>query len=148
MRLKRGGEKTLRNSEVYEVLNDLGLDEEEIRSVNRRNKLLNETIVEEVNEIVDFFSIKCELKKEDIARVVIRNPLILNESLDRINTLSEIYNKIGFSGDEYKRYIVNFDKAFSLNPRVVIENVNKMLSEGKGLEDVRKDMIENASKLF
>ena len=47
-----------------------------------------------------------------------------------------------------KRYIVNFDKAFSLNPRVVIENVNKMLSEGKVLEDVRKDMIENASRLF
>ena len=64
MKLKREGEKTLRNNEVYEVLNDLGLDEEEIRSINRRNKLLNETIVEEVNEIVDFFSINFTVFKQ------------------------------------------------------------------------------------
>lgn len=136
------------NSEIFEILSNLGLDEEEIKSVSRRNKLLNETIVDDVAEIVNFFSIKCNLEEDDIARIIIKNPLILNESFERINTLSDIYNKIGFSGEEYKKYIVNFDKAFSLNPKDVIENVTEMMKDGKKLEDIRKYMTENANRIF
>mgnify|MGYP003320130553 CR=1 FL=1 len=86
--------------EIYEILDKLGLDDEEIKSINKRNKLLNETTAEEVSDIVNFFSIKCKLDEDDIARVIIKNPFILNESFDRINMLAEIYEKVGFSEQE------------------------------------------------
>lgn len=138
----------INNSEIYEILNNLGLDEDEIKSINRRNKLLDETIVDEVSGVVDFFSIKCNLKEDDIARIIIKNPLILNESFERINTLSEIYKKIGFDGEEYKKYIVNYDKAFSLNPKELIEGITNLMNEGKNLEEIRSIMVEKASRIF
>ena len=77
-----------------------------------------------------------------------KNPLILNESFERINALSDIYDKIGFCGEEYRKYIINFDKAFSLNPKDVIENVTKMMNDGDNLEEIREYMTENANRIF
>jgi len=135
-------------NEINEILNNLGLDDEEIHSVNKRNKLLKETTSEEVSDIVDFFSIRCKIEKEDIARLIIKNPLILNESFSRINLLSEIYDKLEFSEEEYKKYIVNFDKAFSLNPKEVIENISNMLNSGKTIEEIKKSFIEESNRIF
>lgn len=135
-------------NEIYNVLNDLGLDEEEISSVNKRNKLLNETTAAEVEDILNFFSVKCKLKKDDMARVIIKNPLILNESFSRINALSEIYKRIGFSGADYRKYILSYDKAFSLNPKEVLDNISKMMNEGKEIEDIKRIMLEQSNKIF
>lgn len=147
--LEERRETALKNDmEIHEILNQIGLDEDEIESINKRNKLLEETTSNEVNDIVKFFSVECKLKNDDIARIVIKNPLILNESLERINILAEIYEKIGFSGKEYEDYIINFDKAFSLNPKEVLESVSDMMEYGKELKDIRKIMVENANKIF
>ena len=134
--------------EIDGILNELGLDEEEIASINRRNKLLNETTAEEVSDIVNFFKIKCKIKNEDIARIIIKNPFILNESFSRIDLLSEIYEKIGFSKEEYKEYIVGFDKAFSLNPKEVLDSISQLMQSGKEMKDIKKLMIENSSQIF
>lgn len=147
--LEERRETALKNDmEIHEILNQIGLDEDEIESITKRNKLLEEATSNEVNDIVKFFSVECKLKNDDIARIVIKNPLILNESLERINILAEIYEKIGFSGKEYKDYIINFDKAFSLNPKEVLESVSDMMEYGKELKDIRKIMVENANKIF
>lgn len=141
--------KTLENdNEIYEILGDLGLDEDEILSINRRNKMLNEITGEEATRIIDFFSIKCNLNNEDIARLVIKNPFILNESFERIDLLTEMYEKIGFSEDEYKSYITNFDKAFSLNPKEVLENISDMMRSGKDMAEIKKMLIEKPNKIF
>ena len=134
--------------EISTILNDLGLDEEEIRSIQKRNKLLNQTIPEDVNGIVNFFSIKCSLGKDDIAKLIIKNPLILNESFERIDALYEIYKNLGFSRAEYKEYATNFDKAFSLNPKEVLEKVSNMLKEGYEVEEIKEHLIGQSSKLF
>lgn len=136
------------NEEIYEILNDLGLEDDEIKSVNRRNKMLATVLAEDVDEIVDFFKIKCELDKDDIARIIIKNPLILNESFERIDTLSKLYNSLGFSGEEYRKYIVNFDKAFSLNPKELVDRVSKMIKTGEKLKDIREYMVEHANRIF
>ena len=129
-------------------MNDLGLDEDEIKSVEKRNKLLNQTIPEDVNDIVNFFSLKCSLGKDDIAKLIIKNPLILNESFERIDALYEIYKNLGFSRTEYKKYATNFDKAFSLNPKEVLDSVSNMLKEGYKVEEIKDYLIEKSSKLF
>lgn len=136
------------NNEIYLLLSDLGLDEDEINSINRRNKLLNETTSEEVTDIIDFFSIKCRLKKDDIARVIIKNPLILNESFSRINALTEIYKRVGFSEEDYGKYVVNFDKAFSLNPKEVLDNISEMMNNGKEIEEIKNTMLEKSGQIF
>lgn len=140
-------EKTDRD-EIYNILNELGLDEEEISSINRRNRLLEETTSEEVEDIINFFKIKCRIDSEDIASIIIKNPLILNESFSRINLLSEIYRKVGFSEDEYRKYISSFEKAFSLNPREVLDNISDMLKNGKEMEDIKKAMLEKSAQIF
>ena len=134
--------------EIYEILDKLGLDDEEIKSINKRNKLLNETTAEEVSDIVNFFSIKCKLDEDDIARVIIKNPFILNESFDRINMLAEIYEKVGFSEQEYKDYIVNCDKAFSANPKDVVSGINAMINSGKEMKAVKELMLDRPDRIF
>lgn len=136
------------NHEIYEILNNLGLEDDEISSVTKRNKLLKETTADEVNEILDFFSTKCNLGNEEIARLIIRNPLILNESFERMESLYKIYSNIGFSKKEYKKYISNYEKAFSLNPKDVIENITKMLNSGKDIDNIKLAMTENARQIF
>ena len=135
-------------SEIYEILNDLGLDDEEIMSINRRNKLLNDSTAEEVSDIVNFFRIKCKIDKDDIASIVIKNPFILNESFVRIDLLSEIYDKIGFTEEEYKKYIINFDKAFSLNPKEVLDNISEMMKKGKEMKEIKRIIIEESNRYF
>lgn len=134
--------------EISEILNDLGLDEDEIKSVERRNKLLSQAIPEDINDIVNFFSIKCSLGKDDIAKLIIKNPLILNESFERIDALYEIYRSLGFSRAEYKKYAINFDKAFSLNPKEVLESVSNMLKDGYKVEEIKECLIEKSNKIF
>ena len=134
--------------EIDKILSDLGLDEDEIKSVERRNKLLNQTTSEDVNDIVNFFSIKCNLGKDDIAKLIIKNPLILNESFERIDALYEIYKSLGFSRAEYKKYTINFDKAFSLNPKEVLDSVSNMLKDGYKVEEIKECLIEKSNKIF
>ena len=144
-------EETLLGSkekEVLDILNELGLEDEEIISITKRNRLLNETTANEVENIVNFFEIKCNLDKDDIASLVLKNPLVLNESFTRLEALAEIYDKIGFSKDEYKKYINNFDKAFSLNPKEILDNVFAYVQSGKEMSEVKSIMIENASQIF
>ena len=134
--------------EIYSTLNDLGLDEEEILSVKKRNKFLNIATKEDINEIIDFFKIKCDMDKEEMALLVIENPLILNETLERFNTLLEIYEKIGFSKKEYKEYIKKFNRAFSLNPREVNENIFELTKKGKNLEEIKSIIINKSYDMF
>ena len=92
--------------------------------------------------------IKCKIDKEDMARIVIKNPFILNESFARIDLLTDIYDKIGFSEEEYKKYITSFDKAFSLNPQEVVDNVSKLIESGKDMKDIKRLMIEKSNQIF
>ncbi len=135
-------------SDVYDILYGLGLDDDEIKSVNRRNKLLNDTTAHEVEDVIDFFKIKCKLSSDDIASIIIENPLILNENFARINMLKSIYDKLGFSENEYRKYIINFRRAFSLNPKDVVEGITNMLESGKNMEEIRLEILKNPSGLF
>jgi len=134
--------------EIYDILNDLGLDEDEINGIGRRNKLLSETTAGEVKDIVDFFKIKCKIDEDDIARIIIKNPFILSESFARIDILSEMYANIGFSEEEYKKYIVNFDKAFSLNPKELADSISGLTEKGKNMNEIKQLMIESSYQIF
>ena len=41
-----------KNDEIYNVLNNLGLDENEILSIEKRNKFLTTTTEDDVNEVI------------------------------------------------------------------------------------------------
>ena len=135
-------------SDIYDILYGLGLDDDEIKSVNRRNKLLNDTTAHEVEDVIDFFKIKCKLSSDDIVSIIIENPLILNENFARINSLKSIYDKLGFSENEYKKYIINFRRAFSLNPKDVADIIMNMLESGKNMEEIRLEILKNPNRLF
>ncbi len=135
-------------SDIYDILYGLGLDDDEIKSVNRRNKLLNDTTAHEVEDVIDFFKIKCKLSSDDIVSIIIENPLILNENFARINRLKSIYDKLGFSENEYKKYIINFRRAFSLNPKDVADIIMNMLESGKNMEEIRLEILKNPNRLF
>jgi len=132
--------------EVY--LTEFGLDNEEIKSIKFRNKYLKLTIKEEVVEIIDFLKKECKLNKQDVKRLIISNPFILTESMERINLLNNIYKNIGFKSKDYKQYLYVYDKAFSLNPRIVFEKIEKMVSCGKSKNDIKNSIIENSYSLF
>ena len=110
--------------------------------------MLNDTTAHEVEDVIDFFKIKCKLSSDDIVSIIIENPLILNENFARINRLKSIYDKLGFSENEYKKYIINFRRAFSLNPKDVADIIMNMLESGKNMEEIRLEILKNPNRLF
>lgn len=138
----------LKNEEVYRILNNLGLDDEEIESINKRNKMLESSVADEISDVVDFFKVKCDFDNDDMARLIIKNPFILNENFDRISVLEKFYSNLGFSKEEYKMYLTNFSKAFSLNPKDVAEEVTKLLSDGNNMEYIKYLMIKRPNQIF
>lgn len=134
--------------EIYEVLDSLGLTEKEMLSIRKRNKLIFSNTKEEVNNIIDFFRIKCDFSKDEMATLIINNPFILNEEPARINILANIYDEIGFSKKEYKEYVQTYDRAFSLNPRILSERVLSLMANGNDLNNIKKIIIDNPTKVF
>ena len=59
-----------------------------------------------------------------------------------INLLSGIYKNIGFKGNDYKQYLIKYDKAFSLNPRVVYEKIESLANNGKNKSEIKNIIIE------
>jgi len=134
--------------EIDIYLNKFGLDSDEIFSVKSRNKYLKITLTEEIDEVLIFLQRQCKLNKSDIRSLVINNPFILTESMQRIRLLDSIYKKIGFNSKDYKRYLNSYDKAFSLNPRVVFEKIEKLAKSGKDKNDIKNIIIDNSYSLF
>lgn len=128
--------------DVYNILNDLGLDDKEINSINNRNKFLTSTTEDDVNQVIDFFKIKCKLTKEDIASIIIDNPLLLSESKERFNILFGIYKKIGFTDSEYREYVTNFSKAFSINPKDLGQSILSLMDKGMKMEEIKEVIIK------
>ena len=137
-----------KTDDIYEVLDSLGLTDKEILSISKRNKLVFSNTKDEVNNIIDFFKIKCNFSKDEIATLIINNPFILNEEPVRINILASIYDEIGFSEKEYKEYVKNYDRAFSLNPKVVSKSILALIENGNKLNDIKKIIIDNPTKIF
>lgn len=137
-----------KNDEVYDILANLGLDEDEITSVKKRNKFLDSTTDEDINYVIDFFKIKCSLDDEDVALMVISNPLILSESPERFNILAKIYDNIGFSGKEYREYLKRYDRAFSLNPKFVSESIVRLMNSGKDIKEIKSEILRNPSAFW
>jgi len=137
-----------KTDDIYEVLDSLGLTDKEILSISKRNKLVFSNTKDEVNNIIDFFKIKCNFSKDEIATLIINNPFILNEEPVRINILASIYDEIGFSEKEYKEYVKNYDRAFSLNPKMVSESILTLIKSGNDLTNIKKIIIDNPTKVF
>lgn len=134
--------------DIYEVLVSLGLTNNEIVSISKRNKLIFSNTKDEVNNIIEFFKIKCDFSKDEIATLIINNPFILNEEPARINVLTNIYDEIGFSEKDYKEYVKNYNRAFSLNPRLVSESILTLIKNGNDLNNVKKIIMDNPTKIF
>ena len=137
-----------KTDDIYEVLDSLGLTDKEILSISKRNKLIFSNTKDEVNNIIDFFKIKCNFSKDEIATLIINNPFILNEEPARINILANIYDELGFSEGEYKEYVKNYDRAFSLNPKMVSESILTLIKSGNDLTNIKKIIIDNPTKVF
>ena len=137
-----------RTDEIDEYLNDFGLDAEDILSVKSRNKYLQITLEEDVIEVLGFLQNNCKLDKDEIKHLIINNPLILTESVQRISLLDTMYKNIGFTGKEYRKYINSFDKAFSLNPKGVFEKIESMAKRGKSRKEIKNIIIKNGYGVF
>jgi len=134
--------------EIEEYLNEFGLDTEDVLSIKSRNKYLKITLKEDITEVLEFLQTNCKLDKNEIKHLVLNNPLILTESMHRINILDTMYKQLGFYGKEYRNYLVSFDKAFSLNPKSVFEKIENMASNGKSKKEIKNSIIKNGYGVF
>lgn len=134
--------------EVNEYLIEFGLDEEDIFSIKNRNDYLKVTVKEDMQRVLSFLQRNCKLSKKEIRHIIVNNPFILSESMQRISLLDSIYKNIGFKGEEYKEYLTTFEKALSLNPRGVFEKIESMASNGKTKNDIKSSIIKNGYEIF
>ena len=131
------------DDDIIKVLSKIGLEEYEIENVYSRNKYLEKLIDEDVKDIIKYLYTNCKLEMHDIKNLILKNPLILNESFSRIEALEKIYKEIGIEKEKYKLLINNFDKALSLNPMMLADNVKELNKKGYDYSDIGELLIKN-----
>lgn len=131
------------NSDIEEVLVKLGLEDYEIDSVFFRNKYLNMSTDDEVKEIVKYLYTTCKMDMPDIKKLILKNPLLLNESFNRINYLESIYKALGIENEKYNKLLNKFDKALSINPKDLAECIIKWQQKGYTYEEIGDMMLKN-----
>jgi hypothetical protein len=78
----------------------------------------------------------------DIKNLILKNPLILNESFSRIEALEKIYKEIGIEKEKYKLLINTFDKALSLNPMMLADSISNLQKNGYKNDRIADIIIE------
>lgn len=131
------------DDDIIKVLSKIGLEEYEIENVYSRNKYLEKLIDEDVKDIIKYLYTNCKLEMHDIKNLILKNPLILNESFSRIEALEKIYKEIGIEKEKYKLLINNFDKALSLNPMMLADNIRNLQKNGYKNEKIADIIMEN-----
>lgn len=131
------------NGEIENILSKIGLEDYEIDNIFSRNKYLSISIADDVLDIVKYLYTDCKMEMKDIKKLVLKNPLLLSESLTRIDALESIYKTIGIKNEKYIYLINNFDKALSLNPKDLADSVSKLQEKGYEYEKIADLIIEN-----
>ena len=135
-------------SDLVEYLNTFGLDNEDIESIKTRNSYFTLTLKEDAEEVFNFLLGSCKLNKNEIRHIVLNNPLILNESTERLKLLDTMYKELGLKGNDYKKYLVSFDKAFSLNPKDVYSKVASLAGVGKNRKEIKEMILKDGYNMF
>jgi len=131
------------NDDITNVLLKIGLEDYEIDSVFSRNKYLNTSIDDDVLDVVKYLYTSCKMEMTDIKKLILKNPLVLSESITRINALESIYKTIGIENEKYTYLINNFDKALSLNPKELADSVSSLQQEGYNSEKIAEVIMKN-----
>lgn len=131
------------NDDVAKVLSKIGLEDYEIDNIFSRNKYLNTLIDEDVLEIVKYLYTNCKMEMKDIKKLILRNPFVLSESVNRINSLEPIYKTIGIENEKYRDLINNFDKALSLNPKELADSISNLKNQGYAYNRIGDILIKN-----
>jgi hypothetical protein len=79
----------------------------------------------------------------DIKKLILKNPLVLNESFNRINSLETIYKTLGIQNEKYRDLLNGFDKALSINPKDLAESVNEWQNKGYDYNAIGDMIIKN-----
>ena len=131
------------NDDITKVLLKVGLEDYEIENVFSRNKYLKLSIDEDIMDIIKYLYTECKLDMPDIKKLIIKNPLVLNESFTRIEALEKIYKTLGIDNDKYKEFINKYDKALSLNPKELADSVSNLCKEGYAYNEIGDMLIKN-----
>ena len=131
------------NDDVAKVLSKIGLEDYEIDNIFSRNKYLNTLIDEDVLEIVKYLYTNCKMEMKDIKKLILRNPFVLSESVNRINSLEPIYKTIGIENEKYRDLINNFDQALSLNPKELADSISNLKNQGYAYNRIGDILIKN-----
>lgn len=131
------------NDDITKVLLKVGLEDYEIENVFSRNKYLKLSIDEDIMDIIKYLYTECKLDMPDIRKLIIKNPLVLNESFTRIEALEKIYKTLGIDNDKYKEFINKYDKALSLNPKELADSVSDLYKKGYAYNEIGDMLIKN-----
>lgn len=131
------------NDDITKVLLKVGLEDYEIENVFSRNKYLKLSIDEDIMDIIKYLYTECKLDMPDIRKLIIKNPLVLNESFTRIEALEKIYKTLGIDNDKYKEFINKYDKALSLNPKELADSVSDLYKKGYAYNVIGDMLIKN-----
>lgn len=135
----------MKNREVYKVLKELGMTEEEITKAFEVNKNLSFVIGSDVTQMIEFYK-TYGLSDEEIIKIENANPYFLTESFVRIRFLEEDYERLGIK--DLGQLLLKHPGAMSINPQELYDYINKNLEEGKSLDEIREDIMENYESLF
>lgn len=135
------------NDNVYKLLYNLGLEDNEIQEIVKENVYLSKVLASDVLQLLKYFE-EQGLSVEEIMEVSIKNPWALTENFERLRWLEKIYSSIGIEKEKYKELIIKYPISVSLNPILVENKIKELEMNGKTKKEIQEKFFAEFDNYF
>jgi len=136
-----------KNDDVYKLLYNLGLEDNEIQEICNENIYLSKVLATDVLQLLEYLESN-KLSVDEIIEVSIKNPWVLTESFERLRWLEKTYSSIGIKGERYKELIIKHPISVSLNPVDVENKIKELEIEGNSREVIQEKLFDEFDTYF
>ena len=112
--------------EIYDYLISYGFIENDLENIKKNNDKVYFATLKNITDNIEFLEDK-GLQRDDIIKIIRKNPYMITTGTRKKELLDEIYSKI-FNKDEMKNFITKHSDAYIVNPvklKEQLKNVEK-----------------------
>jgi hypothetical protein len=125
--------------EIYEYLINYGFKKDDLDNIKKNNEKIYFASLKNIEDNILFLQNK-ELEKNEIIKLVKKNPYILTAGTQKKQMLDEIYSKI-FNKEEIKEYIKKYPDMYIVNPIELKETIEYIKKLNLNIKDIINENI-------
>ena len=129
--------------EVCYILNDLGLNNEQLIYIENSNDFIWKVSEEHAIRVIEFFRDK-EMTDEEICKLLIDNPWTISENIRRFEILDIMFDELDFSTEERKKIITFNSETYSSNPQELRQIIDYLKTITNSKDEIKNILINNS----